>query len=98
MFVTILTFKCPIELIQQHHAAHKRFLDEYYAKGLFIASGPQVPREGGIIILRAKDKNEVRDIMQQDPFYQHDLADYRVLEFEMTSCHAVMEQFKTLAE
>ncbi|MDR3600844.1 MAG: YciI family protein [Desulfosporosinus sp.] len=54
---------------------------KYYASGNFICSGRKNPRTGGVIICRAKDKMEVEKIIQEDPFYREELAEYEVIEF-----------------
>jgi uncharacterized protein YciI len=81
MFIIELTYKAPNEQIDQHLSAHRVFLDQYYAAGKFIASGAKVPREGGVILARASSKEEIAAIITEDPFHQHGLADYRIIEF-----------------
>ena len=58
MFVLILTYKAPIEKVIELLEAHCCYLDKYYAAGIFLASGPQVPRTGGVFfaVLRAVQK------------------------------------------
>jgi uncharacterized protein YciI len=55
--------------------------------GDFQASGRKIPRTGGIILSQIKDKTEPEKIIQKDPFYQKNLADYHLTEFapSMTS-------------
>ena len=38
-------------------------------------------RNGGII-LSMSDKATIDKVLEEDPFYQHEIADYRVIEFE----------------
>jgi uncharacterized protein YciI len=80
MIVVEVTYKKPIEMVDKFLEEHRHYLDKYYAAGILIASGPQEPRDGGIIIAQA-DKNTMESILKEDPFYQHDIADYRVIEF-----------------
>ena len=42
----ILTYKASIEKVIELLEAHCCYLDKYYAAGVFLASGPQVPRTG----------------------------------------------------
>ena len=81
MFIIELTYKAPNEQIDQYLSAHRIFLDQYYAAGTFIASGAKVPREGGIILAQASSKEEISRIITEDPFHQHGLANYRIIEF-----------------
>ena len=87
MFIISLTYKVPLERIDEELNSHVEFLKEQYALGNFQASGRKIPRTGGIILSQIKDKIELESIIHKDPFYQNDLADYDVTEFvpSMTS-------------
>jgi len=61
--------------------AHRAYLDESYAKGIFIASGPQHPRTGGIILAHNVSKETLAEIMDNDPFMVHKVATYKIIEF-----------------
>jgi uncharacterized protein YciI len=81
MFIIELTYKATNDQIDQHLASHRAFLDKYYAAGKFIASGAKIPRDGGIILANAASKEEIADIIREDPFHINGLSDYRVIEF-----------------
>ncbi|ANE51134.1 YciI family protein [Flavisolibacter tropicus] len=81
MFIVELTYNAPLEQIDVHLAAHVQFLDKFYGSGNFIVSGRKVPRDGGIILAAAKSKSEVEKIIAEDPFYKHQLAEYKITEF-----------------
>jgi uncharacterized protein YciI len=81
MFVIELIYKASLEDIDAHMAAHVRFLNKYYAAGNFLVSGRKIPREGGIILSVGKSREEVEAIVREDPFHQHGLADFRIIEF-----------------
>ncbi len=80
MVIIELVYIKPIEEVERHLEAHRTFLDEHYASGVFIASGPKVPREGGVILARCP-RDEVELLFQKDPFHIHGIADYRIVEF-----------------
>jgi uncharacterized protein YciI len=61
--------------------AHVRFLKKYYASGNFLVSGRKIPRDGGIILAVAKHRQDIEAIIKEDPFYEHRLADFRIIEF-----------------
>ena len=82
MFIANLTYIKPLEAVEKYLQDHIAFLDQHYASGHFIASGRKNPRTGGIILIKAGSKEEVQDIIKQDPFYQHHIADYDIIEFE----------------
>jgi uncharacterized protein YciI len=81
MFIINLTYKVALEEVEAFLAEHIRFLDEQYALGHFLASGRKVPRTGGIILSALEDKAKVEAIIEKDPFWQHQLADYELIEF-----------------
>ena len=82
MFLIEVTYKKPIEIIDQFLTVHRDFLETHYKKGNLICSGPQNPRTGGIIFTRFKNKSEVLEFTQQDPFHKEGLADYRIIQFD----------------
>jgi uncharacterized protein YciI len=81
MFVIELSYKVDLEEIDAHMTAHVRFLKKYYASGNFLVSGRKIPRDGGIILAVAKHRQDIEAIIKEDPFYEHRLADFRIIEF-----------------
>jgi len=84
MFIIELTYKVPNEEIDKFIPQHRDFLDKHYAAGVFIASGAQVPRKGGIILANAASRETILSIIGEDPFYINGLSDYRIIEFNAT--------------
>jgi uncharacterized protein YciI len=81
LFVISLRYLSPLEEIDAAMPRHLSFLDDHYKKGDFLVSGRQVPRTGGIIIARGKDRNAVERMMKQDPFVKQKLASVDIVEF-----------------
>lgn len=81
MFIAILTYKKPLSEVDRFLQAHREYLAKHYAAGDFIASGPQTPRVGGVIMMKATDHAAVDAIIAQDPFNINDIADYQIVEF-----------------
>ena len=84
MFIAILTYKKPLSEVDKHLAAHREFLAAHYAAGNFIASGPQTPRIGGVIMMTAESRAAVDSIISKDPFFVNAIADYQIVEFTPT--------------
>ena len=84
MFIAILTYKKPLSEVDKYLQAHRDYLAEHYAADDFIASGPQNPRVGGVIMIKAANREAVNNIVAQDPFKIHDIADYHIVEFTPT--------------
>ena len=93
MFVILLDYQVPLEVMEQHLAAHRAHLAEHYAAGRLVVSGPQQPRSGGVIIARAGDRAEVDAMMQADPFIRSGVASYRVVEFVARATCPELEGF-----
>ena len=81
MFVIELTYKANLAEIDAHMAAHVIFLKKYYASGNFLVSGRKIPRDGGIILAVGKRRRQIEAIVEEDPFYEHGLANFRIIEF-----------------
>lgn len=81
MFIVQLNYKVPSSEVDKFVQAHREFLDYYYKQGLFLASGPLVPRTGGILIALTKDREKLEAILQKDPYFLADISDYQLLEF-----------------
>ena len=84
MYIIILTYQKDLSEVEKHLEAHRAYLDKHYASGHFIASGAQVPRTGGVILSKASNRGEVEAIIAQDPFYEHRIAAYQIIEFTPT--------------
>jgi uncharacterized protein YciI len=84
MFIVSLTYISEISQIDKYLEAHIEYLDKNYEKGFFIASGRKVPRSGGVILANARSRSELEEIINDDPFKIHNLADYELTEFVPT--------------
>lgn len=81
MFVVLLEYTASLAEIDQHIEAHRQFLARQYADGVFLLSGRQEPRTGGVILARANSREALEQVLTQDPFSQQRLAKYTVIEF-----------------
>jgi uncharacterized protein YciI len=81
MFIIELIYKAPLTDIDAHMAAHVVFLKKHYTSGNFLVSGRKIPRDGGIIVAVGKNRQQIEAIVKEDPFHQHELADFRIIEF-----------------
>ena len=94
MFIVSLTYIQPLEKIEEFLAEHRRFLDKFSQQGKFLMSGRKEPRTGGIIIMNTKDLDEVNQIIEKDPFHQHQIADYQVIEFYPSKVANGLEKYQ----
>ena len=84
MFIAILTYKKPLSEVDNYLSAHREYLAKHYAIGDFITSGPQIPRIGGVIMIKANNREAVDAIISEDPFYINGIADYQIVKFSPT--------------
>ncbi len=94
MFIAILTYKKPLSEVDRFLTAHREYLAKHYAAGDFIASGPQNPRVGGVIMMKADNRTAVNAIIAEDPFYINGIANYQIVEFTPTMF--IAEELKSL--
>jgi len=92
MFVVELIYKADLTEIDAHMRAHMAFLKKHYAEGQFLVSGRKVPRDGGIILALAANRDEIEAIMKEDPFCKRGLAEFRVIEFRASQRAADIPQ------
>lgn len=81
MFVIDIKFKVDLETVNKYVMEHRQWLDTKYAAGLLLCSGPKEPRVGGIIIALGDEIDKIQELIQEDPYNQHGVAEYTITEF-----------------
>ncbi|MDO4638206.1 MAG: YciI family protein [Lautropia sp.] len=81
MFVVSLSYIKPLSEVERHLEAHRAWLDRQYQAGVLLMSGRKEPRTGGIILMKADSLAHAASILAEDPFQQHQLADYQITQF-----------------
>ena len=80
--LAILRYRRPLDEVLTVVDEHRAYLRGLQAEGTLIASGPVVPRSGGMLLLRVPDDDwfaaldRVRD---GDPFTRTGMAQYEIL-------------------
>ena len=95
MFIVNLTYVKSLEEVEKYLSEHIVFLNKYYSSNHFICSGRKNPRTGGVILCNAKNIEEVKEIISEDPFNQNNIANYDITEFQPTK---YAENFRTFVE
>lgn len=65
----------------------------YYEQKKFLASGRRENRIGGVILVLSSSVQEAEEIMKNDPFYIHDVADYDFMWFEPSKSLEEIKEF-----
>jgi uncharacterized protein YciI len=95
MFIVLLKYVKTLDKIDALLPDHIKYLEDQYEKSKFIFSGRRNPRIGGVILVNTDSENELKDILQKDPFYIHKVAEYETIEFTPTKFDP---QFKCFIE
>lgn len=87
-FVLDIIYTQGTEAVNPHLEARRQYLTHHYKNGRFLASGRKDPRTGGIIIAVGA-RNEISEVVTEDPFVVNGVAEYVITEFipTMTSPH-----------
>jgi uncharacterized damage-inducible protein DinB/uncharacterized protein YciI len=81
-FVIASDYLAPLTEIDKLLAEHRAHLGTGYTRGLLLASGPQNPRIGGMILARAHERAELEQFLAEDPFAKAGIARYHLVEFD----------------
>lgn len=81
-FVIASDYLAPLTEIDKLLAEHRAHLGSGYTRGLLLASGPQNPRTGGMILARAHERSELEQFLADDPFAKAGIARYHLVEFD----------------
>lgn len=84
MFLLLSRYLKSVEEIDRVLPAHREFLDRNYKSGLFIVSGPQEPRVGGVIVTADVSREVIDAALAEDPFIREGISEYEIIEFRIT--------------
>jgi uncharacterized protein YciI len=63
MYVINLIYTASLERIDDALEAHRAFLTKQFDAGVFVAAGPKVPRDGGIILAVRIERDKLDEIL-----------------------------------
>lgn len=81
-YMVEITCRAPLSRIDAVLPAHRAYQQAGCDSGLLLGSGPQIPRQGGILIGRAPTRAGLEALIAQDPYRLQDVADYRLIEIQ----------------
>ena len=93
-FVIESEFTRPFESFGAAVTAHRSYLDQGYAAGLLLCSGPKADGSGGIILIaRADDEASLHSFLAQEPYQLQGLASYQIKAFAAVKQHPALSGF-----
>ncbi|PFZ05990.1 GTP cyclohydrolase [Bacillus pseudomycoides] len=84
MFIVLLKYVKPLSVVEDFLKEHVDFLDKHYKEGNFIFSGRRDPRIGGVILVNLDNETTVQKVLEEDPFYKNQIAEYELIKFTPT--------------
>ncbi len=82
LFTVLIRYTSPLTEVDRVAPEHRSYLAEVFKKGYLVASGPMVPRTGGILWIRAPHRERVEQIVRDDPYARAKVALFEILEFD----------------
>lgn len=97
MFIISLEYIKPLADIEAALSEHIAYLERHYRAGTFLMSGRKQPRTGGIILMQVDSREQVGQIIAEDPFHRAGLAEYSITEFLPTKTADSLAQYRVQA-
>ena len=94
-FLVHITYTASLEKIDEILKGHREFLQQGYDKGMILMSGPQNPRTGGIVVVRGKDREDIEEFFQIDPYHTNKFAEYSFVEFDPVKYQPLLKEWIT---
>lgn len=80
MFVILLTYLRPVEEVDRFLDAHKSWVRQGFNDGVFLLSGGQRPRVGGVLLAHGVMRETLESRVSSDPFVVEGVASATVIE------------------
>lgn len=93
LFIALLTYKQSLEKVDEYLHEHRLYLEKNFKLGNFIIAGRRNPLIGGVILINQPSKEQVINIIKEDPFYSNGVADYELIEFTPSKYAEEFESF-----
>lgn len=81
LFIVTINYIKPLEEVNEKRGEHLAFISNYVLAGNFLAVGRQDPAVGGVVIAHNMSKEELQNILEQDPYYTNGLANFNIIKF-----------------
>ena len=81
LVVIVVKYEKDLKVIDEILPHHRAYLKLGYESGKLLASGPQNPKIGGVIIGKFESREEALAFTQNDPYALQNAASYQIIEF-----------------
>jgi uncharacterized protein YciI len=80
LYIVSLKYKVPLEEADKVFPEHIAYIEKYHAAGKYIISGRREPRIGGVLIAANCTRDEIENIVAEDPYNQKGIADFEIID------------------
>jgi uncharacterized protein YciI len=95
MFLLNVSYTKTPEEVAPQAAAHGEWVKQYFREGVFLFAGPKKSGLGGVIGVKAIDKQRLLKILAEDSFVKADVAEYQIIDFDCKATQAELDALKT---
>ena len=81
MFLVDMSFIDMAKITPELTNEHKSYLEKQYKSNKLMFGGRKVPRTGGILISQHANEDELKEVLQSDPFIKSGAVSYSITEF-----------------
>ena len=81
IFIISTTYTKSLEEVGKCRQEHFEFIQKNIDAGKFIAGGRQNPPTGGLILAFNVTREELEEILKEDPYYKNNLIETVITEF-----------------
>lgn len=78
----------------RHLSEHRKFIEQGYARGVFIVSGRGADDDPGVYVGSGMSREELQEFIKGDAFHQQSVAEYEIIQFNASrACDALGRLF-----
>lgn len=93
-FVLEGEYLVPFDEITPLIPQHRAFLQRGYESGFFLCSGPQIPARGGFLLARAASREELDELLAEEPFTKAGKMRFsRITEFNPVQHQPILKEW-----
>lgn len=81
MYLVDMSFTDMAKITPELTDKHKRYIEQEYKANKLMFGGRKVPRTGGILISQHASEQELKQVLNSDPFVKSGAVTYSITEF-----------------
>lgn len=96
MYLLVANYIKSPEEVAPHVPTHAAWIKQHVDEGIFLFAGPKKSKLGGVILVKAIDKNKLMQIISKDSYCKADVAEYQIIDFDCKVAAPQLELLTTL--